>query len=90
MGFARTFNSEIVMLIPEGFSVEGIDNLNMDVSNTYGGFVSTARVEENKLMIKTSKYYTQNHCSATDWPHMVSFLNAAVMFSKSKILLKKL
>jgi hypothetical protein len=90
MGFARTFNSEIVMLIPEGFSVEGIDNLNMDVSNTYGGFVSTARVEENKLVIKTSKYYTQNHCSAADWPHMVSFLNAAVMFSKSKILLKKL
>lgn len=90
MGFARTFNSEVMLIIPEGYSVEGIDNLNMHVVNTYGGFTSSARVEQNKLVIRTSKYYTQNHCSAADWPHMVSFLNAAVKFSKSRILLKKL
>ncbi len=90
MGFARTFNSEVMILIPDGYSVDGVDNLNMNVSNAYGGFISTARVEQNKLVINTSKYYTQNHCTAADWPHMVSFLNAAVKFSKSKILLKKL
>ncbi|GAL84831.1 hypothetical protein MYP_2059 [Sporocytophaga myxococcoides] len=90
MGFARTFNSEIMILIPEGYIVEGIDNLNINVSNAYGGFISAALLEQNKLVIKTSKYYTQNHCSAADWPYMVSFLNAAVKFSKSRILLKKL
>lgn len=90
MGFARTFNSEVMLVIPEGYSVEGIDNLNMHVANTYGGFISSASVEKNKLVIKTSKYYTQNHCSAADWQNMVSFLNAAVQFSKSRILLKKL
>ncbi|WP_156026909.1 hypothetical protein [Sporocytophaga myxococcoides] len=90
MGFARTFNAEVTIVIPEGYSVEGIDNLNMNVSNIYGGFISSARIEQNKLVIKTSKYYTKNHCSAADWQYMVSFLNAAVQFSKSRILLKKL
>lgn len=90
MGFARTFNCEVMVTIPEGYGVEGIDNLNMNVTSIYGGFISTARIEQNKLVIKTSKYYTRNHCSAAEWPHMVGFLNAAVQFSKSKILLKKL
>jgi hypothetical protein len=89
MGYGRTFKTQITVSIPPGYSVEGIDRLNVSTISKYGGFVATAQMENGNLILNTSKFYTQNHCSAADWPEMVAFLNAAAAFSKSRILLKR-
>src|SRR5690606_1893601 len=89
MGFPRTLENEIVFLIPEGYTVSGIEKLNVNVTNSTGGFVSTAVQTGNKLVCKTKKYYANYYEPNTNWPQMVDFLEAAYQFTQEKILLKK-
>jgi hypothetical protein len=90
MNYARSYNNEINFTIPEGYAIEGIENLNKDVHNETGGFISTAKVEGNILKITTTKYYSANYFPAKDWSKMLAFLDAAVEFSNAKVLLKKI
>ena len=80
---------QVVLTIPDGYTVSGVDNLNVNVTNATGGFISTASVADNKLTIKTQKYYASNYLPKSSWPDMVKFLRAAYDFSQKKILLKK-
>ncbi|WP_333820054.1 DUF3857 domain-containing protein [Ohtaekwangia sp.] len=90
MAYPRSFNHEIIFTVPEGYTVEGIDAFNKKVENKTGGFVSTARVDGNKLTVKSRKYYTQNTYPATDWTELLPFLTASNDLFKAKILLKKI
>jgi hypothetical protein len=87
--FPRSFDNEIVFDIPQGYTVAGIDKLNKSVENGTGGFVSSAKVEGNKLFIKTHKYYLNYYEPNKNWKDMVAFLDAAYQFTQEKILLKK-
>jgi hypothetical protein len=89
MKYARSFLNEINFTIPDGYSVDGLEALNKEVKNNTGGFISTAKIEGNILKITSKKYYSGNYFPASDWPKMVEFLNAAVDFTKAKVLLKK-
>lgn len=89
MSNARSYSNEINFTIPDGYTVEGLENLNKEVKNNTGGFISTAKVEGNILKITAKKYYAGNYFPASEWPKMVEFLNAAVDFTNAKILLKK-
>ncbi|MCW3085060.1 MAG: hypothetical protein JWP12_2426 [Bacteroidetes bacterium] len=89
MNNARKFVNVINFTIPEGFTVEGLENFNKEVKNSTGGFKCTAVVEGNILKITTEKYYSGNYFEAKDWSKMVEFLDAAVAFTNAKILLKK-
>lgn len=89
MNYARSFINEINFTIPDGYVVEGIENLNKKVENSTGGFESTATVEGNVLHIVTKKTYSGNFFPSWDWPKMIEFLNAAVEFTNTKVLLKK-
>lgn len=88
MPFARSFTNDIRLTIPEGFEVSGLDRLNMDVTNTTGGFRSTAVQEGQDIVLTTYKYYNNNFEKGEDWPKMVEFLEAAYDFSQLRILLK--
>lgn len=90
MNYARSFVNEINFTIPEGYTVEGIENLNKKVENSTGGFESSATLEGNVLHIKAKKYYAANFFPSWDWPKMIEFLNAAVDFTNTKVLIKKL
>jgi hypothetical protein len=89
MNNARSFYYTISFTVPEGYTVEGYENLNKKVENSSGGFSSNAKLEGNMLVVKTKKYYTKNHFPASEWPRMVEFMDAAISFRNSKILLKK-
>ncbi|HOX84114.1 MAG TPA: hypothetical protein PLS08_13880, partial [Chryseolinea sp.] len=89
MDYARTFALNITLTIPEGFDVEGLENLNKKVETEAGGFISTAVLNENKLIVTTKKYYNKNVVAAADWNKITDFLPAAVEFRNAKILLKK-
>ncbi len=89
MSFPRSLNETINISIPEGYTVSGIDKLNVNVTNETGGFISEASINDSVLKISTYKYYSNNFEPKENWPLMVSFLDAAYQFTQEKILLKK-
>lgn len=89
MDYPRSYDHEFVFTIPDGYTVEGLENFNMKVENGTGGFVSSAVVDGRKLLIKAKKYYSKNFYPASDWDGITAFLNASLNFYNGKILLKK-
>ncbi|HEY6954671.1 MAG TPA: hypothetical protein VI385_05470, partial [Flavisolibacter sp.] len=87
--FARTIENTITVNIPTGFSVDGIQDLNTSVDNESGSFVSTAKVDGDKLLITTRKLYKKSFDKKEAWPNYIAFLEPAYKFSQSKIVLKK-
>ncbi|MBT8221476.1 MAG: DUF3857 domain-containing protein [Bacteroidia bacterium] len=90
MAFARSFEDEITIDIPDGYQVIGIDQLNTGIENITGGFISKAKLKDKKLHILARKFYSKNTVSAKNWPLMLEFLDAAYQFSQEKILLRKI
>ena len=89
MIYPRSFENEITLEIPTGYTIAGLDKLNKKVENETGGFVSSAVVVANKLIVKTNKYYKNYFEKNSNWNKMVQFLDAAYQFSQEKVLLKK-
>lgn len=90
MPYPRSYRNEISVAIPTGYSVEGLDKLNQTVKNETGGFIATAKMEGQNLIISTNKFYNHNFEKATEWENMTKFLEAAYDYTQTKVLLKKL
>ena len=90
MGYSRSFSNSVTIKVPDGYTVSGLDKLNISITNDTGGFTSTAKIEDNVLKITTNKYYKNNYESKENWSKMVSFLDATYQFTQEKILLKKI
>ena len=89
MAFARSFKEEIIVDLPDEYTVEGLDRLNINVENGTGKFVSSAIIKDGKLHLNTLKQYNHSMEPVKNWPAMLEFLEAAYTLSKEKILLKK-
>ena len=87
--FARTIENTITVNIPAGYTVDGLQDLNTSVDNESGGFLSTAKVEGDKLVITTRKLYKKSFDKKELWPNYIAFLEPAYKFSQAKIVLKK-
>lgn len=87
--FPRSFEEDITIEIPEGYTPTGLEKLNKKVENETGGFVSSATVEGNKIRIKAYKYYTSYYQPNSNWNKMLAFLDTAYQFTQEKILFKK-
>lgn len=90
LNHARSTEHAIRLAIPEGYSVEGFESLNMDFSNETGSFVSTAQLDNGFLVVSASKVYNHHFMEAANWPKMTAFLDAAFNFTQKKVILKKL
>lgn len=88
--FPRSFEYTINLDIPEGYTVSGLEKLNVKVENETGSFVSKAEVKGNKLTIISTKNYFNSYEPNSNWKKMIAFLDAAYQFSQEKILLKKI
>jgi hypothetical protein len=89
MSFPRSFDNEIILEIPAGYSVSGLEKLNKKVENETGGFTSSAEIKGNQLIIKTLKHYKNYNEKNANWDKMIQFLDASYQFTQEKILLKK-
>jgi hypothetical protein len=89
MDYPRSFTYEISLAIPNGYKVEGYDHFNKRSETELGGFVSSAKLEGNNLVIKTKKYYNRYQYTPEEWPRIVTYLNLSVDFYNEKLLLKK-
>jgi len=89
LAFPRSFENEVILEIPAGYSVAGLDKFNKNIVNETGGFTSSAKMDGNKLVIKTSKYYKNYFEPGKNWGKMIEFLDAAYQFTQERVLLKK-
>lgn len=87
--YARTIQNNITVELPAGYTADGLQDLNMNIDNESGSFVSTAKLEGDKIIIATTKLYKKNFDKKEAWSNYVSFLEAAYKFSQAKIVLKK-
>jgi hypothetical protein len=87
--FARTIENTITVNIPDGYTVGGLQDLNTSIDNESGSFVSTAKVDGDKLLITTRKLYKKSFDKKELWPNYIAFLEPAYKFSQAKIVLKK-
>jgi RNA polymerase sigma factor (sigma-70 family) len=70
-------------------AVEGLSELNMSVDNESGSFISTAKVEGDKLIVTTHKVYKKTFDPKENWPNYLAFLEPAYKFSQLKVVFKK-
>ncbi len=87
--FPRTYEYTINLDIPAGYTVAGLEKLNVNVENVTGSFKTVAQVKGNKLNIVSTKCYYHSYEPNANWSKMIEFLDAAYQFSQEKILLKK-
>ncbi len=88
MPYARSFAHNIILNIPKGYEVQGLENLMIDHQNETGGFSCTAKIENYKLKVETYKHYDTNFVNKKDWSDLVDFLKTAEDFNQKSILLK--
>jgi hypothetical protein len=86
---ATKYIYNIDLVIPDGYTVKGIDKLNQSIDNATGGFTTKAVVEGNLLKLTTVKTYKKNYLKAAEWSQMLPWLDAAFEFNQAKVLLEK-
>lgn len=87
--FPRTYEYTINLEIPEGYTVAGLEKLNVNVDNVTGSFKTVTQVKNNKLTIVSTKCYYHSFEPNANWSKMIEFLDAAYQFSQEKVLIKK-
>jgi hypothetical protein len=86
--YPRKLRWQINFNIPAGYAVEGLESLNSQVDNETGAFISTAKVENNVLVIDIQKIYKEKNIKKEKWGQMLEFVDAAFNFTHRLILLK--
>jgi hypothetical protein len=87
--YARTIENNITLNIPKDYTVEGLQDLNISMDNESGSFISTAKLEGDKLLITTRKLYKKTFDKKESWTNYIAFLEPAYKFSQAKIVLKR-
>ena len=87
--FARSFEYDIEVAIPQGYSLEGADKLNRQVDNECGSFAVKTVMESGKLKLHIRKAYKNSFVPVAKWSNLLQVIDAAADFGNQKILFKK-
>ena len=87
--YARSLGWSINLVLPAGYTVKGLENLNQTVHNACGTLKSQARVENNILVVEIKKSYYAKQYDVAQWTQLLEILDAAYNLSQTKIILKK-
>jgi hypothetical protein len=85
----RIFESEIVIQIPENYTVENIEPINVSFLNEYAMFEATSTIENNTVKIITKKAYYQTFIQKKDWNKLIGILDKTNKFYSSSIFFQK-
>lgn len=88
VGYSRTLFWVINFQIPDGYTAEGLKELETEVSNEAGSYSCKAELKDNIVEIKIRKTYKQAAMPKSKWPAMLAFVDAAYNNSFKYILLK--
>jgi hypothetical protein len=90
LSFPKSYNYVLKVNIPSGYKVEGIDQLNYNIDNEMGSFISTAKNENGTIIIETTKNYKALNAKKEDWKDFIEFIESAYAFSQKKVIIKKI
>jgi hypothetical protein len=94
MTYPNRYNYEIIVHIPEGYSVEGLSSLNIDKSyigrtgEKRAKFESSYKMEGDKIIIYIEEFYKTHEFSISKYEEFRGVINAASDFNKAAILFK--
>lgn len=88
--YPRSLAWSISFTLPAGYTAKGLENLNKTITNNCGSFTSTARIENNVVILNVKKQYNGRYFDAAQWNNIVSLLDAAYNISQSKLVLTKM
>ena len=87
VGFAKTISWTINFKIPDGYTVDGLKELNTDIDNETGSYSCKAEEQNGTVILKINKVYKKANISKEKWNDMLSFIDAAYNNSFRYILL---
>jgi len=85
----RTFENEIIIQIPDNYTVGDIEHLNVNFSNKYVTFSAVSVIEDNTIRITTQKTYNQAFIPKEEWSEMIDIMDKTNEFYASSIIFKK-
>jgi len=89
LGVQKSIEYQVKFIVPAGYKVFGLAELNQLVENETGIFKSEAKFENGTVIVNAVKTYKQNIVSKDDWPKMLEWIDAASNFCQQKILLRQ-
>ena len=94
MTYPNQYDYTITIAIPEGYTAEGLEVLNIDKNyksvkgNKLCKFESTYKIEDDKVIITIQEFYKSNKYDLNRYEEFREVINAASDFNKTSILLK--
>ncbi len=88
VGYARTLTWVINFKIPDGYTAEGLQELNTKVDNAAGAFSCVAEEKNGQVVLTITKIYKQANMPKENWKDMLAFVDAAYDNAYKYILLK--
>jgi len=94
VGVLHSYYRKITFIIPEGYSVKDVSDINMNVVMLNDGkpsciFTSTAELKDRTVVIYSTEYYTDPTYPVSRYEEFRKVINAAADFNKKTILLTK-
>lgn len=90
LGTARIYENDIQIHIPEGYKIEGFENLNRTMDNKYGSFSSFAKMEGNSLKINVRKEYKESFIPTSEWIQLLEMLDKTNEFYAQSVVFVKI
>ena len=87
-GIPRTLNWEINFKIPDGYTADGVSELNANVDNETGSFTCVASQANGMVTLKVQKTYKNANYTKDKWPLILAFIDAAYNSSFKYLLLR--
>lgn len=88
VGYARTLQWNFNFKIPEGYTIEGLEEVNTDIDNEIGTYKCIAKQANGVASIQITKTYKKARFSKSSWNDMLAFIDAAYNNSFKNLLLK--
>ncbi len=88
--YQKQFVVNVTIPVPEGYSVENLNEFNVKKETPAGSFTAEAKLENNKVIIKTKKAYKFSFYMREDASDVYDFLYEAEKYYNKKLILKKL
>lgn len=77
VGYARIMNWEIRFVIPKGFSVMGLQELEQNIENDAGLYKCMAEEKDGTVILNITKAYKKANLPKEKWTEMMGFIDMA-------------
>lgn len=94
IGFNHSYDREIRVKIPDGYSIQGLESLRLNITHEEQGrkvmgFISDYEMQDKELVIRVKEYYNDLYYPLSIFDKYRQVINAAADFNKITLVLVK-